>query len=127
MKSKKTLIKKKIVKRFPNKISKEKMKELKLLPKWKKLTGGLHNQGDGQVVKKDGFLYAEEWEIPKRCKEAFEFVRAGKKKTSKKKAKGLRIVEGVEKGTFDVLNADGESINDSALTKEEAGNLVEGQ
>ena len=105
--------------------SKLDMKDLKKLPKWKKVKGGVHRHFDGQVVKKDEFLYAEESEIPKTFKDMFILIRQGKNTSEKvDTVQSLKVVPSVEKNKYDVVNSEGTCLNTVPLTRKEANNFL---
>ena len=106
--------------------SKLDMKDLKKLPKWKKVKGGVHRHFDGQIVKKDEFLYAEESEIPKTFKDMFVLVRQGKStgNISTNTVQSLKIVPSIEKNKYDVVNNEGTCLNTIPLTRKEANNFL---
>lgn len=103
-------------------------KDLVVLPKWKKIKGGIHYHTDGQVVKRGQFFYAFKEDIPKAFRKKFRLVRGAKKGTKQlperdtetESPKGLEIMQSLKKGKFDIVNEAGDAINDNPLTKKEA-------
>lgn len=93
--------------------------------RFKKISGGIHNHRDGQVVRKGEILYAKPEELS-------EIVRPGFKCLDTEVKEGFSggmdiMVKARGNGWFDIINrATGEKINDQAMRAKDAREFLSG-
>ncbi len=90
--------------------------------RWKKISGGIHNHRDGQVVRKGEVLYANE--LGSVLAKGFECLDSPKGILS-----GVSLgIKSLGNGWFDVINkATGEKLNDTSLRARDAKMFITGE
>jgi len=108
-----------------------KKKKAELVPetdgklRYKKISGGIHNHRDGQVVRKGEILYAMPEELSDIAKEGFKCL-DDEAKAMIGGGIGLEIKHRGN-GWFDIINkATGDKLNDQALRAKDAKEFLEG-
>lgn len=90
--------------------------------RWKKISGGIHNHRDGQIVRKGEILRAKPEELSEVVKVGFVCLDDERPKVDV----GFKL-HNRGKGWWDVLNKEtGEKLNDSALRTKEIRGFLNG-
>ena len=91
--------------------------------RWKKISGGIHNHRDGQVVRKGEVLYANE--LGSVLAKGFECLDSSKGLFGGGISLGIKSLGN---GWFDVINkATGEKLNDKSLRARDAKMFITGE